>query len=133
MNKANIGEKKRIRNDVIFILALVLAVSLLGLGFFLLRGEGDYVTVTVDGRLFAEYPLSEDISVEIRGAENEDHVNHLVIKNGQAFMESATCPDGICVSHRPISRDGESIVCLPNRVVITVHSTEDSNEPDIIA
>ena len=48
-------------------------------------------------------------------------------------MENASCPDGICVSHRPIFRDGESIVCLPNRVVITVVSDGDTASPDIVA
>ena len=57
--------------------------------------------------------------------------NRLVIKDGKASVESATCPDGICASHNPIHRKGESIVCLPNRVVITAHSV-DSTQPDII-
>ena len=47
-------------------------------------------------------------------------------------MEKATCPDGICVSHTPIFRDGESIVCLPQRVVITVVSNNDTDTPDIV-
>jgi hypothetical protein len=40
------------RNDVIFIVALLLVVSALGLCFYLFRGEGDTVVVTVDGKEF---------------------------------------------------------------------------------
>jgi hypothetical protein len=35
-------------------------------------------------------------------------------------VEAADCPDKLCVSHREIFREGESIVCLPHRVVVTV-------------
>ncbi len=131
MSRSNHGEKSKKRNDIIFIIALVCAVSVIGLGFFLLRGEGSSVTVTVGGDLYATYSLERDTTVRIESG--EDQVNILVIKDGRAFVESATCPDGICAAHRPISREGESIVCLPHRVVITVHSKNHEDEPDIIA
>ena len=42
-------------------------------------------------------------------------------------MEWADCPDQICVSHRKISRDGESIICLPNQVVVTIQSSDSAD------
>lgn len=120
------------RNDVIFIAVLLLTVSAFGLCFYLLRGEGDRVVVTVDGKEFGSYSLTEDVTVEIcTGAQNEN-LNVLVIKGGKAYVETATCPDGICAGHKPISREGESIVCLPHKVVITVYATEEKDAPDII-
>ena len=44
----------------------------------------------------------------------------LVIQNGEVFMEEADCPNQICVHHAPIRYKGESIVCLPNRIIIEV-------------
>ena len=44
----------------------------------------------------------------------------LVIEDGKAYMEEADCPNQICVHHSPVSHKGETIVCLPNRVVIEV-------------
>ena len=44
----------------------------------------------------------------------------LIISDGKADMESADCPNQICVHHSAISHTGETIVCLPNRVVIEV-------------
>ena len=108
------------RNDVLFIAVL------------LLRGEGDSVTVTVDGKLYGTYPLHTDLILPIHTGKNGEQENLLVIRDGVALVESASCPDGICAAHKPISREGESIVCLPHRVVITVH-TIDGEEPDIIA
>ena len=120
---------RRIRNDVIFIAALLLIVCLLGAGYLLLRREGDRVEVTVDGEVFGVYSLSEDRRVEITVGNNR---NVLIIENGEAYVTDASCPDGICEAHRPISRSGESIVCLPNRVVVTVKKAEEKPVPDVV-
>ena len=132
IKKAADGEptaERRARNDIALIAILLSLAALAALALFLLRAEGDSVTVTVDGRFFGEYPLGEDRVVEIT---NGDHRNLLVIEGGRAYVREASCPDGICASHRPIQYNGESIICLPNRVVIDVH-TEDHSRPDIIA
>ena len=122
-----------IKHDVIFIVSLLLAVSLLGLGFYLFRGEGDTVTVTVDGEPFGTYRLSQNRTVEIRTGEGGSQLNRLIVQDGKAYIEYASCPDGICAAHKPISRRGESIVCLPHRVVVTVHTADHAAEPDIVA
>ena len=44
----------------------------------------------------------------------------LVIKDGKADITEADCPDKLCVHQAPISREGEALVCLPHRVVVTV-------------
>ena len=118
------------RNDVIFIAALLLVVSVCGLCFYFLRGEGDKVVVTVDGKEFGTYSLAEDVRVEIRTGAEDEELNVLVIRDGQAYVETATCPDGICAGHKPISREGESIVCLPHKVVISVTDKGSIDEID---
>ena len=128
MNQVN----RKNRNDVLFIAVLLLIVVLAGAAFFFLRGEGDSVTVSVDGKHYGTYPLRTALTLSIRTGAGDTQENILVIRDGKALVESATCPDGICAAHKPISREGESIVCLPHRVVITVHTT-DGEEPDIIA
>jgi hypothetical protein len=35
-------------------------------------------------------------------------------------MEYADCPDKLCIRQGIVSRSGERIVCLPNRVSITI-------------
>lgn len=44
----------------------------------------------------------------------------LVIKDGKAYMLEADCPNQICVHHSAISHKGETIVCLPNRIIIEI-------------
>ena len=123
------SSKRKIKNDVFFIAALVLLSVLVGLGFYIFRTGGDTVRVTVDGNFYGEFSLAEDCTEQIV---SDGGYNVLVIKDGKAYVESASCPDGICAAHKPISRDGESIVCLPNKVVITAKAGG-GDTPDIIA
>ena len=126
------GGGRKFRNDLIFIAAILAVVALGAAALFFLRGEGSTVQVEVDGTVIGIYPLSVDREVEIKTGENGEELNLLVIKDGKATVTAATCPDGICAAHRPISREGESIVCLPHKVVITVIGGS-GEEPDVIA
>ena len=121
------------KNDLIFIVILLLTVSVIGLGFLLFRAEGDSITVTVDGQPRGTYSLAQNRTIEIVTGEQDEHLNVLIIRDGKAYVAEASCPDGICAAHRPISRRGESIVCLPHRVVITVRTSGNAVAPDIIA
>ena len=122
-----------LRNDIIFIVALLLLVGVGVLYLIVFRSAGDTVRVTVNGEPYGIYPLSQNTVQDIRTGENGSNLNRLVILDGKAYIEHASCPDGICVAHRPIFRDGESIVCLPNRVVVTVITEGDDDSPDIIS
>ena len=121
-------DMRKLKNDLILISVLFLTVSVIAVGYFFLRGEGDTVIVTVGGKLYGEYPIHENRTVEIR---TENTENILIILDGKVYMEKASCPDGICEKHRPVFRDGESIICLPNQVVIRIAS-KNEDSPDIV-
>ena len=48
--------------------------------------------------------------------------NHLIIKDREAWVSEATCPDKICVHQGKIHLDGEIIVCLPNKMTAQIKS-----------
>lgn len=123
--------KGKIRNDIELIGAFLLA-SLLLFAFirFFASGDGALVRVSVDGRVTAEYDLSEEQTAVIEGVGGFE--NTLVIKDGCADIIDAGCPDKLCVYQKEISRAGESLVCLPNRVVVEIIGT-DRNEVDAVA
>ena len=118
----------RRRHDILFIAVLLFLCAAAAVTMVLTRAPGDTVTVTVDGEVFGQYPLDEDRTVEIR---TENGYNLLVIEGGSAHVAEASCPDGICAAHKPISHGGESIICLPNKVVVEIRKT-DSAQPDIV-
>ena len=89
------------------------------------------VRITVDGVVQGTYSLEKDNEIAITG---DGWTNNLVIKNGYADMTEADCPDKICVNHVKISQVGESIVCLPHKVVVEiVGEKQKDNQFDVIA
>ena len=68
--------------------------------------------ITVDGKQYGTYSLSKNRTIEI------NDTNICEIKNGQAHMTEATCPDHLCMKQHAIDSKGGTIVCLPNKVVI---------------
>ena len=83
-----------------------------------LMKDGDRVNVIKDGEITETYSLQKDLSVTINGENGQE--NELVIKDKKAYVSKANCPEKICVSHRPIGKSGETIVCLPHRLVIEI-------------
>lgn len=108
---------KKYKNDIILIGA-VLTVALMGiLVLKLTQKDGAEVLVIINGETKYTYSLNEDLQKVIS---QDGKQNTLVICDGFAYIESASCPDKICVSHRKISKAGETIVCLPNKLVIEI-------------
>ena len=128
---ADIGGLVR-KNDIVLIASILALLVLLGAAFLMLRKSGDTVTVSVDGQVMYTYSLLKDRTVDIRTGEDDSQLNRLVIKDAHAYVQTASCPDGICAAHRPISRNGEAIVCLPHRVVITIRTQSSEQTPDLI-
>ena len=112
----------KIKNDIIFIGALVLLLAIIGGAMLIFRQEGAFVEIKVDGQIYGTYPLNENKIIEIK---TEKGYNIVVIENGTARVEDASCPDGVCSSHRPISFVGASILCIPNKVVVSIASEND--------
>lgn len=106
------------RNDWILIILIIVGMGVCFL--FTLSGKksaGQTVTVMIDGVERGSYSLTEDRTVTL------DTGNTFCIRDGKVFMQSATCPDQYCVSHKEICADGETIICLPHKVVIEIRST----------
>ncbi|MCH5334095.1 MAG: NusG domain II-containing protein [Agathobacter sp.] len=118
--------------DAIFIGALAVLCLLVFLLFFLpWRDASGWVVVTRDGEVIGRYRLDGDQTVEITDVSGKVS-NVLVIADGRADMTEADCPDKLCVHQRAIRRAGENLVCLPNRVVVTVEGGKE-DELDGIA
>ena len=105
------------RNDIFLTAALLLLGGALALFLYVTRQEGGTVTVQIDGETVMELPLDRDAELVLGGGE---HTNTLVIRGGTARVVEASCPDKICVGQGPVQYAGESIVCLPHKLVITV-------------
>jgi len=111
--------KKYIRKaDIILCIVLVIVGLAASMIIAMSKSGGDTVIVERDGELYGKYSLFEDRTVDIAGK------NVLVIKDGTAIMESASCHNQVCVHHAAVSQAGESIVCLPNKVIVKIEGKD---------
>ena len=110
------------KTDLILALAAIFAA--VGIWLFYSAGaeKGLTAVVTVDGEVRAEMPLEEtgDVTIETEWGYNIVHT-----ENGQAFVTEADCRDQICVEHKKIEKTGETIVCLPHKMVVEIIGGEE--------
>ena len=106
------------KND--FILVGILLIGFLFISGFLHFGKrgGAYAVVSVDGKEVISFSLKEDIVYEIKGYDGGS--NTLIIRDGKAHLTDSSCPDHLCEYMGEIDQVGQSIICLPNRIVVEI-------------
>lgn len=107
--------------------ALLLAVGVLL--FCLLRPQPKrrVAEVKIDGKTVAVLSLTEDTEQRFSA---KDGYNEVTVRDGRVSVTEADCDTQVCVHHRAVWRTGESIVCAPHGLVVTVVGEGDS--PDLI-
>lgn len=114
---------------------IVVALAVAALSAFLIAqgvadaGAGSLrAVVSVNGKEAESLPLGVDVEempvVGYRG------MSYIQVRGGRVRMLDSACPDKLCVHSGWISRPGESLVCLPNRVVIEIRSGGEG--PDVV-
>lgn len=115
------------KKDIILI-AAILVIALLGYAAIkMTQKDGKEVVITVDGKEVYKTAISKDQTYEIPV---KNGVNIMQIKDGKVTMKEADCRDQICADHKAIEKSGETIVCLPHKVVIEIKS-EDGKEQEL--
>ena len=110
------------RGDILVLAALLIVSAALGIFLATNRTEPQYVSVKAIARL----PLSKDCVYRINDG------NTIEIRDGSVRMSEADCPDKICVKTGRISRSGQSIVCAPHRVTVTITGNSEKKPYDVI-
>lgn len=119
------------KNDIKVILIICICLLIF---FFIWKSvfssKGYKVLISVNNEKALCIDLQNNCNIQIKSdgecimlkdAEEYDGTgNLLIIENGQANMVSADCPDKICVGMPAIQNTDESIVCMPNKVIVTV-------------
>ena len=117
------------KRDLILISVIIAAAIILYVAMMLGRsGRGDILKITVDGKVFGEYELNTDQTINI---ETDSGINVLIIENGYAYMKKADCPDKYCIKQGKIDNGAQTIVCLPHKVVAEIITDDTKNEPEV--
>ena len=111
---------KKHKLDIIVIASLLLLSAVVLIATTLSRRGGASVEVTVNGEVIGTYSLGTDAVYELNGG-----TNILTVSSGTAYMSYSDCPDHTCENTGRVRYVGETIVCLPNRITVTVVGESD--------
>ncbi|KWT82066.1 NusG domain II-containing protein [Candidatus Magnetominusculus xianensis] len=97
---------------LLVVLLVITGASIVLVPLYLPRGG--QIMIEANNKLLYKLQLSDDKTIEINGLTVE-------IKAGKVRVADSDCPGKVCVKQGWI--DSGAIICLPNRVVITVDGT----------
>lgn len=120
----------------LLLIGILLLLSLLPTAYFfadgtLSRTGRTYAVIQVDGKEYKTVPLDTHRGTTLITVKTSAGYNTIAVQDESIGVVEADCADHICIDEGFISRPGQTVVCLPHKVLIEVRS-DDGDEPDII-
>lgn len=113
------------------LIGAVLATALIFLGWGYIRKNGltttGIATIRSEGQVVEEVGLFRNESRELK-IKGPLGVSTAKVSDGRVQMLSSPCKDKICIKQGQISESGQSIVCVPNEVSITIETKGEVDE-----
>ena len=100
---------------IVIILVVIFSLVIILTSFF--SATGNKVLISVDEKVIAEHSLYTNIKKEVK---TKYGVNTVEILNGECFVSDSDCRDAICINRGKINKVGESIVCLPHKLIVEI-------------
>lgn len=119
--------------DALVVLAVIVLGVVIALTVYGGKSAGDALTcvITDHGKEVQRVDMSTLDDVEILEIHADYHLTVRLSPDGVEVTDS-DCPHQDCVHTAPISRAGQSIVCLPAQIVIHLEGTPTADAPDVI-
>ena len=108
--------------DISAVVLVVVLSFVIGFFPFSLKEKGATVKISSPG-FSGEYLLSENTEINLSFAK-------ITVKDGFVFVSESNCPDKLCERFGKISKSGESIICVPNKLTVKITG---SGEVDSVA
>ena len=132
-------KKIRIKIADYFIIGSIIITGLVGLWFNLQEvsaAEQKYATVHLKNEQVAELSLSpgESYEYELSFGEDNQHTAKIEVADGRVRMlpmGEDLCPQAICSHTGWIEHSYESIVCLPNQIMINLKNISPAETDDV--
>lgn len=121
------------KGDLIIILILAVAA----VSWFAVNRLGETeaereIVIETNGSVYQVIQVKEkmelqDIHIEL---ENGNYIDIVADENG-AYVKDVICPDKICQKTGRVNKVGQSIVCLPNKVVVYIEGKSENEVDDV--
>jgi len=103
--------------DLVLIGTLCILIFMSYFLFQIVMGQGETVSVYSDGRLMYRLSLSKNTEIHVQGILG---VSKIRIENRQVYIFNAPCPHKICMTMGKVSRAGQVLVCIPNKLYVRI-------------
>ena len=116
------------KGDYIVIVVLTLVILLSFAVFLPKAGENKSTTaiIMIDGKLYKEIKLTDNYNnfIEIN---SRFGYNKIDISGKKVRIAEADCEDKLCHNMGEIEKPGQSIVCLPHRLIVYIEGDTEYN------
>lgn len=106
------------KKDLLLIIILFTVAILLF--FFIKQEEGKYAFVYYNNKLNLKIDLNKNNEYDVKGYNGNIHI---IVKDGYLKVTDEISPYHLC-QNKKIHNLGESIICLPNKVIIKIEDSE---------
>ncbi len=122
------------KGDKVLIFVVVL-LTILSLGFIkrqAFSNQSKFISIQVDGKEVKKIIFDEEIIGKTIPINSEYGYNLIEIGDEEVRVIEADCPDKVDVRQGYISKIGETIVCLPNKMIVEIKGMDKDQEIDIM-
>lgn len=121
--------KKHIPNLILPLMLLLIIGACFVIRYFVYSDKAAFAVITVNLEEYGRYEIDIDRDIDVYS--DGGHINRVSIKEGCVFVYESDCKGHDCINQGRISKSGESIICLPHKVVLTIEGGKEEG-PDIV-
>ncbi|MEW9096188.1 MAG: NusG domain II-containing protein [Clostridiaceae bacterium] len=116
------------------VILIITVVGFLGTYFYknFTKSKDTMAVIKQDGKVIKEIDfktLDKEEEFIIYSADKK-HYNKIVATKDGVYISEADCPDQVCVKTGIISEVGDTVVCLPFRLMIAIEGEKANKEID---
>ncbi|MDM8214237.1 NusG domain II-containing protein [Enterococcus hirae] len=134
MKKKRLFEKYGIKRWDLILIVLIALVSVAPFGWMIYTkdkpAQPAEVVIRADGKIKKRLLLNENQTYLYRAKDGDE--NLIEIKDQRVRIKEANCRDQICVRKGWIAKSGESIVCLPHKLVVEIRASDQAPADEVI-
>ncbi len=116
---------------IVYLFAIILIISSF-VGIYWIKSGSSQATVVIEanGKVISSFPLREGIEPEEISIDTGNGKYNIVLVTHQGVrIKEANCPDQVCVRTGTISYPGQSIICIPHKVIIKIIGAQREEPP----
>ncbi len=116
---------------LVLVVTMLIGISFIYNYFFQDQELGNIAVLEIDGEVVEKFSLDGEIK-QYR-VETAAGFNTLAFEDGKVRVIEADCPDRLCVNFGWAQQVGQTIVCLPHKVIIRIENKAADYELDGVA